>query len=158
MHYQPKEHIMSNVIRETIQSALVEAGVSEYSQNNYSTYIDAVDKALTEKVYDISEALVEAGVRMGANRGQVETLVESVGLSLRPAPEPEPVVEAPSASDLEALYAENGEEAETEGKGKKKGKKAVMAMLQQIAEKQEAQDQRINALADIASRRLGVNV
>jgi len=147
---------MSNAIRETIQSALVEAGVSEYSQNNYSTYIDAVDKALTEKVYDISEALVEAGVRMGANRGQVETLVESVGLSLRPAPEPEPVVEAPSASDLEAMLAEDG--AQFEDKGKKKGKKAVMALLQQIAEKQEAQDRRINALADIASRRLGVDV
>lgn len=140
-------------IRETIQSALSSAGVSEYSQNNYSTYIDAVEQAFNEREWAATESLVEAGVRMGGNRGQVETLVEQAGLTFRPAPEPEPVAEAPSASDLEAMLAD-----EEEGKGKKKGKKAVMALLQQIAEKQEAQDQRINALADIASRRLGVNV
>lgn len=152
-------------IRNTIVTALSNAGVSEYSQNNYATYIDAVEQAFTERGYEQVEALVAAGKAQGLGQyGREEELIslveQATGLTRRPAPEPEPVVEAPSASDLEAML---GDEAEEGGKKKgKKGKKgalnAILEQLQGIASKQAEQDDALNKLKGLAQSRLGVTL
>ncbi len=150
-------------IRNTITSALSNAGVSEYQQENYSRYITAVEEAFVEKGYEMVESLVAAGKAQGLGMyGREEELVsiieQATGLTRRPAPEPEPVVEAPSASDLEALFGED----EVEEGGKKKGKKAklnaILEQLQGIASKQAEQDDALNKLKGLAQSRLGVTL
>ena len=152
-----------STIRETIQSALVNAGLSEERQSYYSTYVDAVEKALVERGYEQIEALVAAANAEGFGRyGYEEELLSKLeaatGLTRRPAPEPEPEEEVASASDLEALFAEDGEEG-----GKKKGKtkavlNEVLATLQTIAAKQAEQDDALNKLKGLAQSRLGVTL
>lgn len=162
-------------IRETVVSALRSAGVSEYSQQSYQSYIDAVVNALEaqqtpvagsqdeqEKGYVLIENLVAAGQRLGLGIGRYEeelvsTIEQATGLTRRPAPEPEPEV-----ADLEALFNEDGEVAEG---GKKKGKKAQKALLGQIlttlegiSAKQSEQDEVLSKLKGLASSRLGVTI
>lgn len=152
-------------IRETIQSALTSAGVSEYQQENYGRYIDAVEKAFVEKGYEMVESLIAAGKEQGLGLyGREEELVsiieQATGLTRRPAPEPEPVVETASASDLEALFAEPGALVEEGGKkkGKKKALAAILEQLQAISNKQAEQDESLNKLKGLAQSRLGVTL
>lgn len=149
-------------IRETITSALTNAGVSAYQQNNYSTYIDAVVTAVeaqqgegqqvdqAEQGYVIIENLVETAQGYGLGRGPYEEelvakIEEVTGLTRRPAPEPEP--ELPSASDLEAEFASEDDTLT-----------AILTAVREIQATQSEQGAAIEKLNGLAKSRLGVNL
>jgi len=154
---------MSASIRETVVSALTNAGVSEYQQSSYTRYIDAVVNALEaqrpepaddpERGYVLIENLVAAGQRLGLGLGRYEeelisTIEQATGLTRRPAPEPEPEVD-----DLEGLFSEGDSEA---GVGQKLD--AILTSLGSIAKTQSEQAEAIAALKGLAKSRLGVNL
>lgn len=155
---------MSASIRETVVSALTNAGVGEYDQRSYSRYIDAVVSALTEREtavapqpaddpergYVMIENLVELG-RAYVNTSEEEltrAIEQATGLTRRPAPEPEPEMD-----DLEGLFAEGNSEA---GVGQKLD--AILTSLGAIAKTQSDQAEAIAALKGLAKSRLGVNL
>jgi hypothetical protein len=152
---------MSASIRETVVSALTNAGVSEYQQSSYTRYIDAVVNALeaqqvqpadeAERGYVLIENLVAAGQRLGLGLGRYEeelisTIEQATGLTRRPAPEPE-------VDDLEGLFSEGDSEA---GVGQKLD--AILTSLGAIARTQTEQAEAIAALKGLAKSRLGVNL
>lgn len=77
-------------INQTVLDAVNATGASIAG---FESVGDAVVKALTEREHSIVENIVnEAEVQYGYG-SQAQTLVETAGLAVRPAPEPEPVVE-----------------------------------------------------------------
>lgn len=75
-----------NSIKETVDSALPVGAQSRYP-GEYETLLDA----LTEREYQIVEAVVEGVTRQfGVSETQVVSRLEGLGLAARPAPEPEP--------------------------------------------------------------------
>lgn len=61
---------------------------------------DATEQVITELGYDLWEKLYEAAAERGYG-SQARTILEAAGLSERPAPEPEPVVEEESTPEVD---------------------------------------------------------
>ena len=95
-----------STITETVNSALPTG-----AQARYPREYDALIAALTEREYQITEAVVaEVTQRFGVTQEQAESRAVSLGLSVRPAPEPEPEpeVEAEPKSIDERVTAIEG--------------------------------------------------
>ena len=95
-----------STITETVNSALPTG-----AQARYPREYDALIAALTEREYQITEAVVaEVTQRFGVTQEQSESRAVSLGLSVRPAPEPEPEpeVEAEPKSIDERVTAIEG--------------------------------------------------
>ena len=93
-----------NTISATVASALTEAGLSEDTQSSYAEYVTAVEDALTERDYQITEAIVGALVENGLVSEEVALAhAERLGLSVRPQPEPEPEVEDEDEDETEDM-------------------------------------------------------
>ena len=89
---------MTNAIRETITDSLIVIGVSTDEIENYNRWIDVAKDALVEREYEIAERIIEVALsETEFDREAIENFVAQAGLSVRPQPEPEPVVEAPAA-------------------------------------------------------------
>lgn len=88
---------MSAAIRTTIVNALTEKlNVSEdYINEQYASTLQVAVDALQEREYDLVDTLIEKADGYGYATTAREIL-ESVGLTERPAPEPEPEVVAPA--------------------------------------------------------------
>jgi hypothetical protein len=149
MYYQPKGTItMTQSINSTIVSALHSAGVSEYSQQSYSTYVAAVEKALTEREHQITDELLSIADQYGSfDRDDVKNeLATRTGLTFRPEPEPE--VEAPAAEEEDVT----GESSE----GKKKGKNGKR--IDALEEKLDTLSASVSQLVTLAQRHLGASI
>lgn len=73
-------------IRETVASSMDRAGIS-----GYATYADPVIADLTEREHQICDNLIEFATSQGLSQDAAEAALSEAGLSVRPAPEPEPV-------------------------------------------------------------------
>lgn len=94
-------------IRETIE-ATITANINEDALTTYGPAITTVAEALQEREYAITEAIIEAATEQySVNEGEVTSILEAAGLTLRPAP---PIVEEPAfaeeTDDLVARFAE----------------------------------------------------
>ena len=87
---------MSN-IRETVQTALTEAG-----HGQYMSYAEGVIAALEAREEQMAESLVAFAESQGLSNAQAWTALEEAGFTA-PQPEPEPVVESNGEVDLTAL-------------------------------------------------------
>lgn len=141
---------MTQSINSTISSALTEAGVSEYSRSSYQSYIDAVEKAVTERDYQISEALIEAASQQGIGERHATLLLVNAGLSVRPVVVPEPV-----AVEVEVEEEVTVEEDVVEG-GKSKGKNGKR--IDALEEKIDTLSGSIAQLVQLANRHLGASL
>jgi L-lactate utilization protein LutC len=84
-------------INTTIKSTITEL-VGDSAIHLYGEAITEVSKALEEREYTLREKIVEAAESRGYGSYAVGILNE-VGMAERPAPEPEPVVEAPAEDE-----------------------------------------------------------
>lgn len=79
-----------NTAAATVTSALEAAGVSEATINGYASYVNPVVEALTERDYQITEAVLEAvAAYLPVSKEEALEYAERLGLSVRPQPEPE---------------------------------------------------------------------
>lgn len=127
---------MTSTVRSTIVDALPGAATS----SQYVEYVDAVEQALTERDHNLVDSITRGVVGyFNVPAEQVQAQLESLGMAVRPAPEP--VLPEPTAEDrLLADLADLPEEPVTaEGgpskKGKKGGKKSRLARLEKAVGK-----------------------
>lgn len=131
-------------IRETIVDSLPGAATS----SQYVEYVDAVDAALTEREYVLSEQIAtEVSQRLGVDKAQVEERLTGIGMAVRPAPEPEPEPEAEPFVDTESL---KGEDESGKGKGKKR--------IKALEEKVDTLAGQVAQLVTLAQNRLGARL
>jgi hypothetical protein len=84
--YQIGKTMTINSITATVDSALPTG-----AQSRYPREYDALIAALTEREYQITEAVAaKVSERFGVSEEQVLDRATAIGLSVRPAPEPEP--------------------------------------------------------------------
>lgn len=127
---------MTATIASTVTSALPARAASQYS-----TEVNAVVEALTERDHQLTDVITATVVsQFGVSAGQVQEALTGIGMAVRPAPEPEP--ELPTFED-EPL----AEEAPAKGKkGGKKGKRV------------DRLEATVNKLVELAERHLGAGV
>jgi hypothetical protein len=88
-------------IHTTIADTLNNLGVDP---DSYSEQVSAVEHALLEREYSVSDQLTAIALRETSySEEDLAQLFEQVGLSVRPKPEPEPVVE----DEVAALFDES---------------------------------------------------
>lgn len=123
---------MTSTVATTVTSALQSNGLGQYAG-----HAEPVIAALENRDYQLVE-LITARVssQFGVSAETVQSELAGIGMAVRPAPEPEPVVEAPVAEEAPA-------------KKGKKGKKA---------KKDKGLEAKVNALIELAERHLGVSV
>lgn len=86
---------INSTITETVSNLVGDSAI-----HLYGDAITAVSKALEEREYTIRETIVEKARDLGYG-SEADDILNAAGVMERPAPEPEPVVEAPVADESE---------------------------------------------------------
>lgn len=84
-------------IRETVARGMQEHGLTG---SQYMTYADPVIADLTEREHQICDNLIEFATSQGLSQDAAEAALSEAGLSVRPAPAPEPVGADDDSNDL----------------------------------------------------------
>jgi len=82
----------TSTIRTTIADAATKQGLN---LDGYGDVVDAVVEALTERVYEVVDLIVDRAESEGMSATEAKSFLASIGLDSRPEPEPE-IEEAPA--------------------------------------------------------------
>jgi hypothetical protein len=118
----------------SIQNTIATTLPSVFGSPAYGEYVSEVVDALTEREYQLSEAII-AGVvgHFGVTPDQVKVRLEGLGMAVRPEPTPEPEPEV-DVAELELAFASDDSTATSGEKApvKVKKDKSVKSLAKRI--------------------------